>query len=345
MAAKIIQISEDGSTWYSLPTPSGSLSIEGNVIDDSILGQTFRSGFTGIIDASLEAEAIYKGIAGYKASIKKQGTSTATTAEPLSLVSGLTYRVTDSTKDIMDTANTVTVYDDGVDVTSQVETFNYLFGIITFVGGYTVVGDITADFNYFPTSYLTQARSYTLGQTVEAVDATTLYGANLNNGFRMNIAGLREVMLDLEGIYNASEASIATLIARNPIVVEINPDGEGKSVARGYFINTSVGQSGDVGDLESEDVSFSLYVPSPDYLPFSWQHTNDTTIPTAVRIALDAWESQTNIYARYMPEGVNSTYMSGQAVVTDMSLSGEIEDVNRFTTSLSFDGAVTVTTP
>ena len=96
--SKLIRLSTDNTTFTSLPSNAGDLSSDGEVVDDSILGNTFESGFTSILNWTLSADGIYKGVPGYQTCILKQGTSTFATTEDLSLVSGQEYRVNDLTK-------------------------------------------------------------------------------------------------------------------------------------------------------------------------------------------------------------------------------------------------------
>src|SRR5690348_7886763 len=149
--AKRVAISADGLTFYTLPGNSGEWNDEAEQIDDTIFGQTFSSTQPGLITWTSNAQAFYKGFAGYVAKVKSTGTSTAMTGEAMSLVSGKTYKVTDATKDVWDYTKSLTVKDNGAAVAAaDIEEINYIFGQVTFVAGYTPTGPITVDGHYLP---------------------------------------------------------------------------------------------------------------------------------------------------------------------------------------------------
>ena len=141
---KKIRLSSNGSTWYTLPGNSGELNNDSGQLDDTVFGQAFQSQQAGLIDWSITSNALYKGFAGYVGTILKQGTSTAMTAEAMSLVSGKTYQVTASTKRNFNPAVAVTVLDNAVAVNvTNILNIDYLFGRVTFIAGYTVTGPVT----------------------------------------------------------------------------------------------------------------------------------------------------------------------------------------------------------
>jgi hypothetical protein len=342
--AKIIAVSADDVTYYNLPGNQGDLSRDGTVIDDTIFGQTFKSGMTGIIGWALSANAVYKGFAGYQATIKKTGTATTMTGEACTLVSGKTYRITNSAHRILDRSATWIVYDNGVDHTADVENIDYLFGTITFKAAYTITGPITVDGKWFPTAALGKARSYTLTQTADAIDTTDFGTAAANGGYKTHVPGLRTVTLELPGVYDSVADFQAQLTSRSEVLLEICPDGAQKSLARGFFRLMSTKQSGNVGALEEENLSFSLSVPidvdSPAiYVPFGWQHDVTSTIPTAVKKILEAWLGETLLYGKYLHNG--TTGFKGQGVVTNFTMTGAMDAMNSFQFGLQGSGSMT----
>jgi hypothetical protein len=113
------------------------------------------------------------------------------------------------------------------------------------------------------------------------------------------------------------------------VIIEVNPDGAGKSFARGFFQITSESQMGAVGALEEEKLSSVLQVPSSDYIPFGWYHASDTTLNTAVIKCLNAWLAQTPIMVQYLYDGTNG--VKGNSIITDLSLAGGLTAMNDFT--------------
>lgn len=337
--AKRIQISPDGSTWYTLPGNKGEFQHEAGQIKDTIFGQDFESNQTGIIGWMINANGLYKGFAGYVTKILKSGTPTVMTAEAMSLVSGKTYKVTAGSKNVFDRLTAVRVYDNAVEVTdpTKIESINYLFGRVTFAASYTPTGPITVTGKYLPMTQVAGANSFTLTQTANAIDNTDYETAQGNGGFRTHEYGLRTVALSLKGIYKPTNGFADLLIARAECVVEINVDGSGKSVARGFMKPANTGQDGNVGELENDSLDFTLSVPDQEGvdLPFSWIHDGTTSLSMAIRTALSSWESGDLVSVNYLADGENGK--EGEAIITDLSLSGGLEAMNEFT--IKFQGS------
>lgn len=340
--AKNFEVSADDVTYYTLPGSSGEWNDDSEQIDDTIFGQTYSSTQPGLITWSANGQAYYKGFAGYVASIKQTGTATVMTDEAMSLVSGKTYRITDAAKRIISHNHTVTVEDNSVAVAdADIETIDYLFGKVTFVSGYTVTGPVTITGRYMPTTEISRANSFTLTQTAETIDETDYATANSNGGYRVFEPGLRTISLELGGFYDEDDAVWTVLENRSEIVIEINPDGSGLSVARGIFKLTARNQSGDVGALEEQTRTFNLAVPENVDIPFNWEHDAATTLSQAIRVLLDSFLNQTKPYVRYSPEGATGIRHKGQAVLTDVTLSSSLDAMNEFAASFQGSGAPT----
>ena len=342
MPAKVIQISDDGgSNYFTLPGNTGEFSDEGGVLEDTIFGQNFKSGQSSLINWGVKANALYKGFAGYQVDLKKPGTSTTMTAEAMTLVSGKTYKITNAAKNIWDRTGTFTVYDNAVNRNSQLLNVDYLYGQVTFLASYTVVGPVTVDGKYFPAVILAKYRNFTLNQTMEAIDNTDIPTAQGNSGHRTFSYGIKSVSLELGGVYAAANGYRTDLVNRTELIIEINPDGGGKSIARGFFLTTGRGQKGSVGELEEETVSLTLQVPTPTLgplkTPFRWEFTA-SDLSTSVQKMLQAYENETTLKVKYLPDG--STGLSGDCVVTDISLSGGLDAMNEFSVGLQGTGVV-----
>lgn len=339
--SKVVEISDDsGSTFHAIPGGSADWSTDGDNVNDTILGQTYNSGLTGLLGWSVVAPGFYKGIPGYVADLKKQGTTTNVSAESFTVVTGKTFKIDDAAKEVWDRANTVVIKDDGTPVVAaDIESLDYLFGTVTFTSSYTVVGAITGDLNYFPMATFGKAQSFTLTQTAAALETTDFPIAQANGGFKTHSAGLRTVTLELSEIFDAAADFQAEILARNELIIEVNPDGNGKSKARGFFRLMQAGQGGAVGDNEIETLNFSLNVPDADIVPFGWEHASDTTLPLSIEKLLDLWESQTDVDVRYLHDGTNG--YEGTAVITDITLTSALAEMNEFSISFQGDGAQT----
>jgi len=344
MAAKLIQYSDDDEvTWYTLPGGSGELRRDGAAITDTVFGQTFESNDTGLLNWSVSGQAFYKGFSGYKADIKKQGTPVTQTGESMTLVAGKTYRIDDATMEIWDRTATITVYDNAVDHTADVVSYDYLFGKVTFASSYSVTAPVTIDVDSIPTVVMGLPTAYSLTQTANAIRTTDFETAQGNGGYDTFDPGLRTVGLELTNIYALASTFAADLSARNEVIVEINPDATNLARCRGFFKIASEGQSGDVGALEEETVSFRLAVPNPDDnadFPFSWDFDAASTLSESVERSLTDWINEAKGDVQYLADGLAGD--KGNVVITECSLSGDLDGMNEFSFTYQGDGAPTV---
>ena len=80
MGTKTIQISDDtGATWHTLPGNSGTFTVTAAAVDDTIYGQNWKSEAPTILNWKVDANALYKGVSGYSATIKQGGSPTTLT--------------------------------------------------------------------------------------------------------------------------------------------------------------------------------------------------------------------------------------------------------------------------
>ena len=342
MAEKKIQISDDsGTTWYTFTGNSGDLSEEAEQIDDSIYGTSYGSNTVGLLTWSLSSNALYKGFAGYEATIKKSGTSTPITGGGMTQVgSTSTWETTLATTNIWDRAVTVTVYDTAVDVTADVESIDYIWGRITFTSGSEPVGAVTADFSHLPTADYGKAREFTLTQNADTIDTSDFETVQANSGYRTYEPSTRTVSLSMSGFYALSNGFKALLEAREEMVIEINPSGSStESACRGYFKVGTSSQSGDFGGNEDESVDMVLSSPDVDIVPFSWIHPSTTTMPDAVKLAIEAWQDELKYDYRYLADGLIGS--SGTGCLTDVSLSAGLSSMSEVSISVQGDGELT----
>lgn len=348
--AKLVRVSDDAqSTWETLPGGTGEWNDDADQITDTIFGQTFESNEVGLITWTANANALYKGFAGYVADVKEPGTPTAFTTEAMTLVAGKTFRIDDATKEVWDRSATAPViFDNAIDHSADVESIDYLFGQITFLTAYSVTEPITATGTSLPMANIAKASSFTLTQTAAPIDESDFDTSQANGGYRVFQPGLRTVSLDLGGFYASSNDFFSVIAARNELIIEINPDGGGLSMARGFFKMVTRGQSGDVGALEEESVTFALNVPESDSVGvgniehvFNWDHDSTTTLSESIKICLQSFIDQTLIDVSYAPEGLGQLGYDGSVMVTDVSLSSGLDAMNEFTANFQGSGAPT----
>jgi hypothetical protein len=345
MSTKKFQITPDsGSTWYTFPGDTADLSNTATDIKDTVFGQDLESGQTGTIAWSMSANGFYKGFAGYVAVIKKSGTSTLMTAEACSMISSKVYQITANAHQVIDRTQTLHVFDNAVDQTANVQSIDYLFGIITFKSAYSVTGPVTVTANYLPMAQIAKGQSFSLTQTATAIDTSDFPTLHANQGFKTASPGLRSVSLDLGGVYGVSNAWLTALQSRSEVMVELNPDGSELAVARGIFKPLSQAQAGKVGELETENVKMTLSVPDPANYPlivspFTWKFLAGTTLSTAIQTAINAWQSDQLGQFQYLYDGVNGR--GGSGVISDISLKGGLDVMNEFSIKITGSGGLT----
>lgn len=238
---------------------------------------------------------------------------------------------------MFDRTATFVVKDNAVTVASNnILSFDYLFGMVTFTSGYTPTGPITISGKYLPMTQVAKAQSFTLTQTAAVNDTSDFETAQANGGYMTYDYGLRTVSLGLKGVFASSNGYEALVVARQECIIEINPDGSSNSVARGWFKPINTSQSGNVGELEDQDLSLSLSVPDQQdiSLPFSWAFSSSSTLNQAVRNAVNAWLNKTVIKVNYLPDG--TTGRQGSALVTECTLTGGLDAMNDF--AIKFQG-------
>lgn len=341
--SKKFRISIDaGVTFYTFPGDTADLQSNATAIKDTVFGQDYESDQTGLIAWTMSCNGYYKGFAGYVADIFKGGTSTALSAEATTLVTTRVYQITNTAHRFIDPTVAVTIKDGATDHTADVLSIDYLNGIVTFKPTYTVTGAVTfATGNFIPLAQIAKAQTFTLTQTAASKDVTDFISAQSNNGTKSVDYALKTVSLDLGGIFSISNGWLAALQARNPVVIEINPDGTGASQARGIFKPMTASQSGKVGDLEAEAVKFNLSVPDPAGVasllkyPFQWYH-NASTLSQAIQNAQAAWEGATQPIFQYLYDGTNG--QSGSGVITDISMTGGLDVMNAFAIKIAGSG-------
>src|SRR5436190_8964628 len=147
--------------WSTLPGNTGELRDESGRIADTIFGQLYASSETGLLMSTLTANGIFKGFAGYIATIKQvSGASVAVATAPTTSLGTNQYQITDVTKRLLERTATTNVFDNGVNQNANVDWIDFLHGIVKFVGSYTVVGPVTITSRYLPLTAVAKGRNF-----------------------------------------------------------------------------------------------------------------------------------------------------------------------------------------
>lgn len=338
--AKLIQVSLDDVTYSTLPGSSGEIAIESSDNDNTIYGGVFSSSIPGVKDFTLSGNAWLRQTPGFNATVKRAGTTTAFTAETMSVEDGLTYIIDDFTKSLWDYNVGIVVNDNSVPVNAaDIDSIDYMFGRVTFVTGYTATGPITVDGSYFPVSSFGCANDVSLTQNAEATLSSCFEITQAENGFNTYDSGLKTVSIELSGFYRTTNDFFTTIATNETVVIEIDWEGDGQTMSRGVFKLQSTSQSGDVGQQEEYSATFNLFVPE-DVLPFSWYFGATSQASQGFQNIINAWITRQNLYFRYYPKGdtTGEDGYTGQVVVTDASISTSVDAIGELSLSGQGDG-------
>lgn len=345
-------VSPDNVTFYSLPIDSMSPAMTADELDattlqdakfNSMLKGLKSATFGGNIKVKLGAEC--KGLVGYKTSIKKSGTGIATTGLAMTLVSGVTYKPADATKNLWDRSVPATVYDDGVEVdAANIEMIDYMFGVVTFVGGYTTTGAITVDVTYLPVTVVAARTGYSLTQNANIIETNYYENVSTNGGWKVYEYGRRTVSGSLDGFYDDASDNFSLFTSDTPLVVEINV-GASDAIARGWFYVTGDSQSADGDNPFGENLTLALSSGCSNGQSFSWNiiAISDTAvIDRGSYEVLKAWYDGNKLYYKAMIDDDANIGYTGQMLVGDVSLSGSVGDIEQMSFSGTASGAVAV---
>lgn len=339
--AKTVQVSENGTDFFTLPGSTADLSVEGGQLDSTVFGNIFSQSETGLITWNVSANAMYRGFAGYKSSIRSTGSPTPITAdlEP----DGDYYVIVNKSQSIWDfnSVDKSSFEDSGGPIdAADVEEIDYLFGRVRFVYGFTPDGTVSVNGDYLPTSEFGCANSFSLTQTADVTDTSCFETVQANGGYATQRATLLTADLELTAFYRPANNFFEMLDDREIMVIEIRPDGTDEAIARGFYKTISVNNSGDVGGDEETSVTFGLSAPD-DVTPFGWHYGPQDVTPQGLKIVQEAWINRNNVYVKYLPEGSGEPGWEGQAIVTDVSLSSGVEEMVEASITLDGDGALT----
>ncbi|MEW5725090.1 MAG: hypothetical protein AB1896_18400 [Thermodesulfobacteriota bacterium] len=203
---------------------------------------------------------------GYKTTVKKSGTSTAFTDEPMSLVSGNTYQITDAAKRVFDRSQVPTFKEALVAIpSSDVVSVDYLNGKVTFATPKT--GTVYVTGKYMPLAAIGGGHSYSLSVSREILDDTDYVQANVSAS-RHRTSGLLDVAVTIGRLENLANDFFDLIEGGQAVVIEIDRGGSGDK-AKGWFVLESIANAGEVATLETGDLSFQL--DGDSRADFSWR--------------------------------------------------------------------------
>jgi len=154
-------------------------------------------------------------IASYNAALRVNGAANAVTAEACALVVTGVYQVTNTARRVWDPAVAIIVKDGGVTVSALLYTFDYLRGIVTFVG-YSPSGAITVDGSWASMVSVAEGRAFSFAAAQDLADSSVF-----GTAFKLKTPTLRDVqatmeilsspLVDLDGVTGGTQSLISFL--------------------------------------------------------------------------------------------------------------------------------------
>lgn len=169
-------------------------------------------------------------IAGHRSAIKTVGTSTAMTNEACTSISSTVYRITSTSRRVLDPTVAVTVNDNGSPVAAANVTIDYLFGKVTRTGG-TFTGPVTVTANYLPLLDVAEGVAWSVAMSRTELDKTVM--GNTDKAFLLGL-GTAEGTIELLDLptsdldAGAGSVKLEDIFSNDtPKLLEltINPDG------------------------------------------------------------------------------------------------------------------------
>lgn len=343
-------VSPDNTTYYSLPVDSMNPAFTADELDATTLQDAlFESMLKGLKSATFggnikaKVEATDTCMAGYKTVVKKSGTGVATTGLAMTLVSGKVYKPSDASKNLWSRSVVAIIKDGGVAIDSaNIESIDYMFGIVTLASSYTPTGAITADVTYLPVTVIAARTGYSLTQNANVVETSTYEGVQANGAYKEYEYGRRTVSLTLDGFYDDVNDVFSLFTSDEPLVVEINVGNSG-CIARGWFYVTGDSVTADGDSPIGDSLSCVLSSGSATGQTFGWNviSLNDTTVLDRASFeVLKAYIEGNKLYYKAMLDDEAGLGYTGQMVVGDVSFSGSISDIEQMSLSGTATGAV-----
>lgn len=203
-------------------------------------------------------------LAGFKCTIRRSGSTTATTAEAMTAGSeALSFQITSNSKRVIDPAVNLH-FRDGAGTTiayTNIATLNFVFGTVIFTASAASHASITFNGSYLPLMDGTGAvvpDGVSFSQTISAdLLDTTVFGDSV----RRRIKGLEDVDISLDLISTPSAASQLQNYMENgtSVVLDIDYDGSTASAINSFRAHgkiESIETSGSVDGLIEMSISF-----------------------------------------------------------------------------------------
>jgi hypothetical protein len=220
---------------------------------------------------------------GYLARVKFKGASTAMVAEACTALANDAqgrhrYQITNAAHRRLDPTVVPTVKENAGAITTPVADLYSidLFGVITFAVGYVPTPNVTIDGAWLAVGDLPGAFDVKISRKNQMSDNTQYAQGDPQ---KRRVPTLQDLSLSLKGrgyltdVYDSPGVDTLESISANgtPVLVEVDPDGQGVFVLRAWGIIDTNGQDIPLGELAAYNTSVQAAPQgTASYLKFGW---------------------------------------------------------------------------
>lgn len=206
-------------------------------------------------------------IAGYSCLVRRSGTSTNITTEPLSILSGgssLIFRIAAAAKRVIDPEVDFHFENGGATIAyTAISAIDYMNGEVTFKAAQAdgSVTSLSFSGNYLPLTtaaeIVTEARSFSLSDSVDLLP-TDVFTGSVEDLYRRRLPGLRDFTLEVESIATPADlAELDTALQEGTrLVTEVYFGSDAAPRFRGLCLVENVDRSGAVDGLNVTNLTF-----------------------------------------------------------------------------------------
>lgn len=201
------------------------------------------------------------GVAAYRAVLKSSGEPTAMLDENLIDLGLGWFQVSTPEKQVISIDHPFGIFENAsaIDV-GLIEAVDLIQGkfFIPSLGA----EPLTINAYYIPLIEIGGANTYSLEIGGDILDDSNFKDCRANGGHRTKVYGIHDISFSIDRFSDLGDTFISYKRNRERVLVEVAPgggqDGEFAGTYRGWFFVETTGLAGDIGDLESESISFNL---------------------------------------------------------------------------------------
>ena len=147
------------------------------------------------------------------------------------------------------------------DISADVESINYVKGIVTFTTPHSTSTTITMDVDYLTSSYLAGGRNWSVDVDSDMLDVTAFSTTATDVTWRTFVAGLNGAEVSIERLFQDSTANVfwdALAAGSSNFIVELVPDGAGGDRFEGFARVSQFSPSVEIDGTADEGVTLTV---------------------------------------------------------------------------------------